>query len=153
MANPFPFVAGQVLTAAELNGIGEAGTAFTPTYTGYTRGNGTVFAKFMRVNQFVFVYVQEILGSTSSMTASPVMDLPVASNGAASQLKSGVEFYDDSANIIYFGQTRSSGGTTVEINAQLASGTYVSRAQPSATVPFTWATGDRFTFAICYEAA
>jgi len=29
MANPFPFTAGQVLTAAQMNGIGET-TSFTP---------------------------------------------------------------------------------------------------------------------------
>ena len=153
MANPFSFVSGQVLTAAELNGIGEAGTAFTPTYTGYTRGNGTVFARFMRINQFVFVYVQEILGSTSSVSGSIVMDLPVAGFAGAAQLKSGVEFLDNSPSAIIYGQTRSSANTDVEISANLASGTYVSRAVTSATVPFTWATSDRFSFAICYEAA
>lgn len=71
MANPFPFVAGSVLTAAELNGIGEAAVSFTPTFSSYTRGNGTSVAYYMRVNKLVYVYCEETLGSTSSMGTQP----------------------------------------------------------------------------------
>ena len=54
MANPFPFTAGQVLTAAQMNGIGEATIAYTPTISNGTLGNGTMSAYYSRVNKLVF---------------------------------------------------------------------------------------------------
>jgi hypothetical protein len=79
MANPFPFVAGSVLTAAELNGIGEARLfRLHQHFTNYTRGNGTSIAYYMQVNKLVYVYVKETLGSTSSVTGVISMTLPIA---------------------------------------------------------------------------
>ena len=58
MANPFPFSVGAVLTAAQMNSIGEAGIAYTPTWTGTggtpTLGNGTLSGVYQQVNKLVF---------------------------------------------------------------------------------------------------
>jgi hypothetical protein len=130
MANPFPFVAGSVLTAAELNGIGEAAVSFTPTFTNYTRGNGTSIAYYMRVNKLVYVYVKETLGSTQMARAR----------------------IDDTGAQVYWGTTFS-GTSTVILFADNSSGTYTTFANTSATVPMTWASTDAFQFAFVYEVA
>ena len=151
MANPFPFVAGSVLTAAELNGIGEAAVSFTPTFTNYTRGNGTSIAYYMRVNKLVYVYVKETLGSTSSVTGIITMTLPIAAVRAQAVQMARVRIDDTGANV-YWGTTFS-GTATVLLYADNSSGTYTTFANTSATVPMTWASTDAFQFAFVYEVA
>ena len=152
MANPFPFVAGDVLTAAELNGIGEAAVSFTPTFSGYTRGNGTSVAYYMRVNKMVYLYVKETLGSTSSVTGSIAFTLPIAAVRAEA-VQMGRSRIDDTGNTIFWGTTQSANGTTCVLFADLASGTYTSFASTSATVPMTWTNTDAFSFSFVYEVA
>ena len=80
MANPFPFVACDVLTAAELNAIGEAWISYTPAITQGVGITKTVdYAKYTQVNKIVVVSVA--LNCTSGGTASNVINitLPVAS--------------------------------------------------------------------------
>jgi hypothetical protein len=152
MANPFPFVAGEVLTAADMNGIGEAAISFTPTFGSYTRGNGTSVAYYMRVNKLVYVYVEETLGSTSSMGTQPSMTLPVAATRiqAISVTRNRI---DDTGSNVFWGTVIPSSASAVQMFADLASGTYVGFANITATVPMTWTTGDKFQIAFVYEAA
>jgi hypothetical protein len=152
MANPFPFVAGDVLTAAELNGIGEAAVSFTPTFANYTRGNGTSVAYYMRVNKLVYVYVKETLGSTSAVTGALAMTLPIAAVRAEAVQMARARI-DDTGAQIYWGTTHSSGTTQTILFADLASGTYTAFAGITSTVPMTWASTDAFQFAFVYEVA
>jgi hypothetical protein len=152
MANPFPFTAGQVLEAAQLNGIGEAAVSFTPTFSGYTRGNGTSVAYYMRVNKMVYVYVKETLGSTSSVTGLITMTLPIAAVRAEA-VQMGRSRIDDTGNTIFWGTTHSANTTTCVLFADLATVTYTAFATTSSTVPMTWATTDAFTFSFVYEVA
>jgi hypothetical protein len=149
MANPFPFTAGQVLTAAELNGIGEAATSFTPAITNYTRGNGTSVAGYVQVNKLVYVFVRETLGSTSSITGAMGLTLPI--NAAAVNRLSGYCALGDAGNLTFVGFIRPSAGSSVAIEAVNAAGTYAYSASVSSTVPFTWVTTDFFQFALTYE--
>lgn len=57
MATPFPFTSGQVLTAAQMNSIGEAGITYTPTISalGGTVTTASATAKYVRVNKLFFV--------------------------------------------------------------------------------------------------
>jgi len=152
MANPFPFVSGAILTAAELNGIGEAGTTFTPTWTGYTRGNGTTVAYYVRVNKLVYVYVEETLGSTSSMGSAPTMTLPITAARLQAVSPSRNRIDDTGANV-YWGTTVPISTTQVVVYADLVSGTYTAFAGITATIPMTWANTDKFAIAFVYEAA
>jgi len=54
MASPFPFTSGQVLTAAQLNGIGET-TTYTPTIA-VTGGSGYTFT----LNQGYYAQVNDL---------------------------------------------------------------------------------------------
>ena len=152
MANPFPFVASTVLEAAQLNGIGEAGTTFTPTWTGYTRGNGTTVAYYVRVNKLVYVYVEETLGSTSAMGTNPTLTLPITA-ARAQAVSLSRNRIDDTGAQVYWGTTAPISTTAVVMYADNSAGTYVSFASVSATVPMTWASTDKFAIAFVYEAA
>ena len=152
MATPFPFSTGQVLTAAQMNSIGEAGTTFTPTWSAYTRGNGTTVAYYVRVNKLVYLYVEETLGSTSSVGTLPTLTLPVAA-ARTQAIAPSRNRIDDTGAQVFFGSTMPLSSTSVALYADLASGTYVSFSNVSATVPMTWTTTDKFAIAIVYEAA
>jgi hypothetical protein len=152
MANPFPFTAGQVLTAAQMNGIGEAGTTFTPSWSGYTRGNGTSIAYYVRVNKLVYVYVKETLGSTSSVTGAIVLTLPITAVRTQAIQMARARIDDTGANV-FWGTTHGSSTTETILFADLASGTYTAFAGITATVPMTWANTDSFEFGFVYEAA
>ena len=84
MANPFPFVAGAVLNADQLNGIGEAGTTYTPTVSAIT---GTVTtasatAKYVRINKLLFVSFTITCTTAGTATNGFNMSLPVGVTGA-----------------------------------------------------------------------
>ena len=54
MTSPYPFASGAVLTAAQLNAIGDY-TAFTPTWSNVTPGGSATNAGFYaEVNECVF---------------------------------------------------------------------------------------------------
>ena len=153
MANPFPFTAGQVLTAAQMNGIGET-VSFTPTWSGLTPGNGTVtFATYVRVQNMVFVQVQFVLGSTSAVTGNISFSAPTTAVTSPAQNQLGVvQFADASAAVGYMG-TVSMSGSAIQLIPINASGTYATLTNASATVPFTWATGDVIVMSSTYRAA
>lgn len=153
MANPFPFTAGQVLTAAQMNGIGET-VSFTPSWTGLTPGNGTVtFATYVRIQNLVFVQVQFVLGSTSAVTGNISFAAPTTAVSSPSQNQLGVvQFADVSTGIGYVGYV-SMNGTSIQLIPINASGTYATLTNASATVPFTWATGDVIVMSSTYRAA
>jgi len=151
MANPFPFVAGSVLQAAELNGIGEAATTFTPNLTGYTRGNGTSVAGHVRVNKLVYLFLRETLGSTSSLTGNLSLTLPI--NAVSVERLSGWCVLGDTGVAAYVGFIRPVSSSSVAIEAINAAGTYAAVAAISSTVPFTWGNTDFIQIALTYEVA
>ena len=80
MANPFPFVAGDVLTAAELNGIGEAYIAYTPTITAAVGSFTTVSAvgRYTQVNKIVTGYARITITTNGTAATAVGMTLPIA---------------------------------------------------------------------------
>lgn len=155
MANPFPFVAGDVLTAAELNGIGEAGVSWSPSYTNLTIGNGTVVAKYLQVNKLVYGYWIFTLGSTSSIAAGGAqISAPVTIN--SSQLFTmvgGVVYFDSSAGAPYEGPTFIASSTQFQPNISATGGTYSTRSAITNTAPAAFGTGDQIFMTFTYEAA
>jgi hypothetical protein len=152
MANPFPFVAGDVLTAAELNGIGEK-TAYTPTFTNLTLGNGTLTADFYRVQNVVTVAVNVVFGSTTSISGDVSVTLPIA-RAAAGGLQLATVFLGDTGFANYVGViifTATLGSVTVR--NMVPDVTRTQSLPLSATAPFTWATTDVLRFTAQYEVA
>jgi hypothetical protein len=150
MANPFPFVAGEVLTAADMNGIGEA-TAYTPTWTNLTVGNATQTFRYIRVQNLIYVEGTITLGTTSSVGNLPQFTLPVTAKNAT--LMRGVCYAID-AGVAFYPLTATFASTTsTALYALNTAGTYASNSFASATIPFTWGNLDQIVVQISYEAA
>jgi hypothetical protein len=159
MANPFPFVAGDILTAAELNGIGEALTSFTPVWTAATTnpviGNGSLLGQVTQVNKIVYARFTLIPGSTTTYgTGEYRFDFPVAAknlNNFGAIFSAGY-LYDNNLNQMYsLTASMVSSGSVFRLNFFPNSTQNVTAFAP--TSPITLATNDELYFTICYEAA
>jgi hypothetical protein len=132
-------------------------TAYTPTWTSLTVGNGTVSSAYCQVNNFVHYFGVFTLGSTSVVTGGPVVSMPIT---AGTPFSSGLlaaygtcSFFDTSAGQLYDGIVMSTSGTTGLMRVGNTTGTYLIGNNTSATVPFTWATSDRINWNLYYRAA
>jgi hypothetical protein len=152
MASPFPFVAGNVLTAAQLNSIGEAWTSYTPVIKGgATTVTATIqYAKYAQVNKILFVHVEATVTSTGAANGSISVTLPIQPTGSPGSrsafgsflvLKSSVAFYTGVASI--FGTPALCYGTAYNSVDNMG----------AATPALTLQNGDQISFSVCYEVA
>ena len=90
MASPFPFVAGNTLTAAQLNSIGESAISYTATVGAFTGTitSSTVTAKYIRINKFCLV--QFTLGITVNGTGATAVSISLPFAGVASFGNTGI---------------------------------------------------------------
>ena len=161
MANPFPFVANTVLTAAQLNGIGEAWTSYTPVWTAATTnpaiGNGTISGKYCQVNKLVVARINVTFGSTTTYgSGNFFFSYPVtaaAPISANERILSAGQYIDTSASNSYSLLGSYNSSSTTEFRVQVFTSASQSLQLMAATVPFTAATTDAFQLNICYEAA
>ena len=132
-------------------------TAFTPTLGQITIGNGTIEAKYCRVNNFVHYYGKITFGSTTSITgANANFTLPLTADVPATNVSTPVGIcssYDTSIGTWYFGTPSLANSTTVYGGITQVGGSYPQWTGWTASVPMTWATGDFFSFNIFYKAA
>jgi hypothetical protein len=151
-------IAAGAITQAKLNtATGELGGAwqsYTPTLTNITLGNGTVTGTYSQVGKTVTVTVKFVMGSTSVMGSNPTVSVPVTAAAKYSTAHMvGTLYMEDLANAAYFGFVELNSTTTLLPRSAFISGTKLADAGFSATSPFTWGTGDYFTFTVTYEAA
>lgn len=152
MPTAFGSFTSQVLTSADLNTAGGAWTTFTPSFTNFTLGNGTIDrAAYEQIGRSVDVFVRVTLGSTSSVTGAITLTLPVT--GLSTSAYGRGTIYDSSATTYYHATVQGLTTTTVRLMALNAAATYTTEAATSGTVPMTWATGDIFLMTFRYEAA
>jgi hypothetical protein len=117
--------------------------SYTPTFAGLTIGNGIVSAKYTKIGNIILDEIVIIFGSTTAVTgAVSVIGLQesLTNNNA---LISGNVALQDSSGLYYSGVPKMNTTSSLTIHAQLASGTYLSLANLSSTVPFTWTVADR----------
>ena len=155
MTNPFPFVANSVLTAAQLNEIGESGTAYTPTLSGWTKGNGTFTAAYLQINKLILY--RGIFVGGSGTTAASFFDIsfPVPANPFYDTYKqplADANYYDTSTGAGYNLQGLWI-STTIRLVCLNTAGTFAQLADLSGTSPVTYGAGDSISWSICYEAA
>jgi hypothetical protein len=143
MTNPFPFSSNAILTAAELNSIGEW-TDYTPSTNSWSSAGSFDFVRYAEVNKIVFVKFKFTLTGTPTgvfQFSQPVVevsgDSPAGAVGTA-QLR------DSSAGTGYVGFLFMSGDNIRIITSGL------SNVLPTA--PFTWASGDSLRGLMIYEA-
>lgn len=154
--DPRTWVAGEVITAALLNthvrdnlkAVGDALGSYTPTYTNFALGNGTVDARYAQVGKWVRCRGLITLGSTSSVTGLLRIALPVAANFTTfgRPIDGRVELFDTSASARRFWNPAHQSGTEFYI-ADASD----NRADNAA--PWAWATGDTIAWSFQYEAA
>ena len=149
---------GQILTKASSTDLdfawaaasgGGTYSAYTPSWTNLTVGNGTVIARYTNVGKFVHGYVRFTLGSTSSIGSSPKFSLP-STPQTGGLMNYGYGMYEDTgtANVAAY----------VTNDANLLILRYTTSATGSigsitSTAPFTWTTGDGIAIQFVYEEA
>ncbi len=131
-----------------------AWTAWSPSYTNLTIGNGTVVARAVQIGDKVEAYWSFALGSTSSVGTGPTVSLPVtrSSNYTDSEMLWG-PIYLKAGGTQFVGVIRSPSTTTVGILRHIVSGSNTVIGTVDATNPGTWTTGDTMSFTITYEVA
>lgn len=135
MATPFPFASGDVLTAAELNDIGEW-VAFTPSWDNLTVGNAVQSFYYAQVNGVLFIQGRITFGSTTAISgsyirfSSPVGDINNQWVGNAQMRNDGVA--------TRLGCTIASGNNVL---IQYVT-TSLNMANVTATAPFTFGEND-----------
>jgi hypothetical protein len=150
MATPFPFTTGQVLTAAQMNSIGET-VSYTPALTNITLGNGTMSTRYVLINNFVHYEGKITFGSTTSISGTPQIALPFTA--AQSFQIAGNIVYADSGVATFSGLPIMVGTGTIYLYIANYATAYGNEVSVSATVPFTWGTSDSITWSIHYAKA
>jgi hypothetical protein len=155
---PGTVAAGDVATAAAWNvlvandvtfsPIAGAWTAWTPSRSGVTIGNGVEVARYMLVGKTCAINYRLTLGTTSSVSGDIQISLPFGEKTVLYPFGSfsGPSNVDVASNITVV-------STTMYLRAINVSGTYASTTNCSATIPFTWATGNTIQAAFVYETS
>ena len=153
MATPFPFSSGNVLTAAQMNSIGES-VSFTPSFSNLTIGNGTRSGTYVLINKTVYFQAKVTFGSTTLLTGNCDLTLPLAPTGVSTfdAINATCNFVKNSPTAIYLGYTIIV-GSTIRLLATLTNSTYAVQSDIGAAVPFVWGTNDVISVAGNYQIA
>jgi hypothetical protein len=131
----------------------KAWTAYTPTFTGFTIGNGVLDFAFTQIGKTVHVRGRVTLGSTSSLSGPFDFTVPVTSASYnLAHVFSYASFYNGSA--FNQGFLLSIGSTSFFRITCMNTGTsFASASDLSSTVPFTWGNGHSIFMTMTYQAA
>jgi hypothetical protein len=150
--HPVSVTTAQLVPAATI----AAWTSWTPTFSNFTLGNGTVTAKYVQLGKTTQWYLKVVLGSTSVVSGQITFTLPAAtsstySSASADFMASGWILDSGTANFACMVGWNTS--TTVTLAVWNAAGTYVTYNGVTNLIPMTWTTSDAFALAGTYEAA
>ena len=129
---------------------------WTPTLVNMTKGDGTIVARARHVvGGLVTIHFEFILGSTSTVGTSPTISTPVNASSSYTFGKNwiGNMVLDNSGTETLTGMVRVESATTLALVALVLSGTHMRQSDITATIPFTWATGDLMACTAEYEPA
>jgi len=126
--------------------------SYTPTFNNFTLGNGTItLAKYAQIGKTVMLKVNVNLGSTSVVSGRIGISLPVTGTSDYVNVQGVCKL--SAGGVAASGVIAPSSATQMDLYTLLASGTYVTNQNTSASVPGTWASGSSFAFFTQYEAA
>lgn len=138
------------INTTDIAELGADWASYTPSLSGLTIGDGTLTGAFVRIGDTVLFRVSIVFGSTTAITGNVTVGLPTT---AASAAFVSTGMLEDSGSARYVAFTFAT-TTGVEIYPLDTSGTYGRLNNVlSATVPFTWTTGDFIRLSGAYEAA
>jgi hypothetical protein len=137
------------------NGSSWAWSSWTPSWTNFTLGNGTVtYATYKQIGKNVFFKIKVVLGSTSSVSGTIAFSTPATMNSNNfNQMILCQGFGSTNGGSYYQLSGVSASTTTIALYAHLVGSTYIDIAATSSTVPVTWATSSSFALQGFYEAA
>ena len=93
-----------------LKAVSEAWTAYTPTGTNFTVGDGTLSGRYARVDKLIHIRVNFAAGATTTYTASGMtLTLPVAAHATSEQALHLKVF---TGSVIYVGNAALTAGAT-----------------------------------------
>lgn len=133
-----------------------AWTTFSPTWSNLTVNNGTVTAAYTQVGKGIMFYINLVFGSTTSISGQFSATLPASIKDygfGSAKAPIATVWYEDASNtnVMGTGAVTSAGGDLV-FYCWNHGATYVSSVAVSATVPFTFGTGDSITAIGQFEA-
>ena len=154
---PRTYVAGAVLTAAQLNetrdnlkAIGDPWGTYTPTLTQSVAVSKTVtFAKYMEAGNFIVGHVKLAVTSAGTASNAITLTLPVAAAQSGPCSGTGV-VYDASAGLLYKGLVNLVSSTTVTL---LNTGDTALGSLGQSGMTAALASGDEVNLSFFYEAA
>jgi hypothetical protein len=130
------------------------GTSFTPSFGGLTVGNGTNTGRFILQNKLLYVEGKFILGSTSSVTGQITLTLPLSKSFAVNNTAPvGFCRLEDTGTAFYAGNVVQNSSTVVALQRFGVTGSLIFYGSVDTTNPFTWATGDAFSYCFTCEVA
>lgn len=125
---------------------------YTPTFTGFTKGNANIIARYAQSGKAVNVFVSVTLGTTSSVTGSITVSLPVTAS-SNSIIYRGIGGITDAGVRVFSMATEVISTTAFELKPIYAALTYAAEDYVSASLPMVWTTNDAFFTNFTYEAA
>lgn len=128
-------------------------TAFTPTWTNLTVGNGTNNFRYFQAGKFVHLHGNFTFGSTTSVTGQIEMGVPVNAVATTVEPKPGIALQDSGTNTYYGFGIFVTAVTKLTLYVYNVSGTYLTATAVNATAPHTWANTDVIYVDLVYEAA
>lgn len=130
----------------------DAWTSWTPTFTNWALGNGTINARYKQIGKTVFFRIKFTLGSTTTKSGTLFLGLPVTASSFYSEYPMVVtSHYIDAGTDNYY-YVSAIDATTLYAGYNLWA-TAGNKRDISPTAPFTWATNDIMMFHGFYEVA
>jgi hypothetical protein len=126
-------------------------SAWTPTTTGITLGNGTLTARYVQSGKFVTGSINVTLGSTSSISAAGISFTAPVTLKASDNSNNYCLLYDVSLEAILGIVVTDT--TKFYLGCAKSSTSFVEYASINSTQPFTWTTNDKIILNFSYEAA
>ncbi len=128
-------------------------TSWTPTLTNVTIGAGQIQARYSRIGKTINYRLVIELGAGFSMGTDIFFTLPLtASSSISPRQPIGVALLEDVTASNFWAQVWQATTTTGRFLTG-TTGTPAVASGASATIPFTWASGDRFSCYGTYEMA
>jgi hypothetical protein len=129
-----------------------AWTSYTPTFSGFTLGNGTISFAYAQIGKTVHLRGAITFGSTSTYSGTFSFTAPVNNFSTGGSPIVGNAYFADTGTQTYLGYVRASGASAFVWNVINASGTYAFPASVTNTVPHTWANTDAIVLQATYQA-